>query len=72
MLGTYIGVLVNDILPETLVFILLFVTLIYLTYKAVQKGYGTYQSEKAANAKKIFEEKRMRTSLNPDSHEILR
>lgn len=72
MLGTYIGVLVNDILPETLVFILLFVTLIYLTYKAIMKGYGTYKSEKAAKAKIKFEENRLRTSLNADIHEILR
>mmetsp|Transcript_2659 Transcript_2659/g.3119 ORF Transcript_2659/g.3119 Transcript_2659/m.3119 type:complete len:451 (+) Transcript_2659:285-1637(+) len=46
MLGTFIGVQVNELLPETLVFGLLFITLIYLTYKAILKAFATYKKEK--------------------------
>ncbi|CAI2387281.1 unnamed protein product [Moneuplotes crassus] len=53
MLGTFIGVQINEILPETLVFILLFVTLLYLTYKAFVKAIDAYKKEK-----KIAQEKK--------------
>jgi len=57
MLGTFTGVQINELLPETLVFILLFVTLIYLTYKAIVKAFDTSRKEKAALKKKEQEEK---------------
>lgn len=53
MLGTFIGVQINEILPETVVFILLFVTLLYLTYKAFMKAIDAYKKEK-----KIAQEKK--------------
>ena len=56
MLGTFIGVQVNELLAETLVFILLFVTLIYLTYKAIMKGIDTYRKEKKAALMKLQEQ----------------
>ena len=56
MLGTFIGVQVNELLAETLVFILLFVTLIYLTYKAIMKGIDTYKKEKKAALMKLQEQ----------------
>jgi hypothetical protein len=76
MLGTYIGVLVNDILPETIVFIFLFVTLVFLTYKALMKGIDTYKSEKAAaenkSAEGILDLKRLGTAINPKQFYDLR
>lgn len=61
MLGTFVGVEVQQILPETLVHILLMVTLLYLTWKAVQKAFDTRKKEKEAAAKKLLESNR---SLN--------
>jgi uncharacterized membrane protein YfcA len=56
MLGTFIGVQVNEFLPEMLVFILLFVTLVYLTYKAFVQALNTRRKEQAENKKKIEEQ----------------
>jgi uncharacterized membrane protein YfcA len=61
MLGTFIGVEVQQILPETLVHILLMVTLLYLTWKAVQKAFDTRKKEKEAAAKLLMQSNR---SLN--------
>ena len=57
MLGTFIGVQINEILAETLVFILLFVTLLYLTYKAFRKAFDAYKKEKKLAQEKKDEER---------------
>ncbi len=46
MLGTFIGVQVNEILAETLVFILLFITFVALTYRSFRKGIDTTKRER--------------------------
>jgi uncharacterized membrane protein YfcA len=70
MLGTFVGVQVNELLPETLVFILLFVTLIYLTYKAGVKGYQSFMKDRKEAAKKRDEDQAhqrlLQGSINKD------
>lgn len=65
MLGTYGGVLVNEFLPETLVFITLFVTLVYLTYNSMVTAINTRRKENQEIAKKRHEA--LRLSINEES-----
>lgn len=51
MAGTFFGVLVNELLPETVVYIMLILTLTYLSYSALAKSIETHKKEKAAKAK---------------------
>lgn len=46
MLGTYLGVQVNELLAETLIFILLFLTFAALTYRSFKKAMAVTQKEK--------------------------
>lgn len=67
MLGTTIGVQVNDLLPDTLVYILLFVTLLYLTYSSVAKSIETYKKETEATRKEKMKLQKIETqSINDD------
>lgn len=52
MLGTFIGVQVNELLPELLVFMLLFVTLLWLSYKGLVKAINSTKAENAEKKKK--------------------
>jgi len=56
MLGTFIGVQVNELLAKTLIFIILFATLILLTFKAIMKRVEMYRKEKKAALEKFQEE----------------
>lgn len=66
MLGTFFGVLVNELLPDLLVYIMLTVTLTYLAYSAITKSIETHKKEKAAlaKAKELADTK---TSINNDA-----
>lgn len=55
LFGTFIGVELQQVLPETLVHILLMVTLLYLTWKAIQQAFDTRRKEREAIAKKLLE-----------------
>ena len=63
MLGTYIGVMLNEFLPDFLVFVLLFLTLLYLSYKGVQHSIEARKKENEAMKKKQ-EEKLLSSSIN--------
>ncbi|CAI2361022.1 unnamed protein product [Moneuplotes crassus] len=46
MLGTFLGVQLNELLAETLIFILLFLTFAALTYRSFRKGIDVSKREK--------------------------
>ena len=52
MLGTYIGVMLNEFLPDFLVFVLLFLTLLYLSYKGIIHAIEARKKENAEFKKK--------------------
>lgn len=69
MLGTTIGVQINDILPDTLVYILLFVTLLYLTYNTSMKSIETYRKESQAMKKQREAEEAAKNKKSEEEEE---
>lgn len=51
-LGSFVGAQINEVLPRTVIFILLFLTLLYATYQSFSLAIDTSQKEERLNVEK--------------------